>query len=190
MNINIALIQGKTTLEPVTFEIREKALIAAVKVGYLSLGTPYDPISIDNFVILGANEFPTILNDTQISISLKPSSEDKGKETGNLQLICCRVKNVGKLHNDHPNSSLENSWHEIFDYNPGNKHIKTVPDGALYISPNDSGVCQISTCKKVATSFLSYSMLFCLTINYESGIVRTYYFNLDPVVEISSNRNP
>lgn len=188
MKIKIVLTEGDKRLKPVKFRIQGKALVEAVKTGYLGLGTPYDPIRIDNFVILGNHEFPKIRRDTEISIFLKPGKRDKGKAQEGLQLICCKVKNVGKLHNDAHESTLEGPWQEIFDFDPNDELIKTVPDGALYIAPNEDEKCQIKTCKKVPNSYLAYSMLFCLTIRYEKRDSRTYYFILDPVVEISSNR--
>ncbi len=188
MKIKIALKKEGKQLMPVKFKIKGKALVKAVKAGYLGLGTSYEPIHIDNFVFLGDYEFPTIGRDTKISISLEPGKKDKGKEQQGLQLICCKVKNVGKSHNDAPGSILEGHWQEIFDFDSENKLITSVPDGALYIAPDHTGKCQITTCKRVPDSYLAYSMLFCLTVKYGKRNLRTYYFILDPVVEISSNR--
>ena len=184
MYIKIELKEKGTPAVLVEFPITLKDLENAVQACYLNLGTMYKPIAVDNFVTLGGNEFPTIIPNTKLSIGIKTDKGDKECRAMDPQLLCCKVKNVGKSFNDGLTEIHENHWKNIFDCK--GKHIFAAPDGTLYISPDKDNVCHIATQKKVFDAYVSYSILFSLLIEYKEGHQRRYYFLLDPLVQVSS----
>ena len=166
------------------FPISLKDLENAVNTCYLGLGTPYQPIDVDNFVDLNGNQFPDIPENAKITLKLQPQENDYQYRLNDPVLVCCKVKNVGRAFND-KDDIPKNYWEKIFDCN--HKQIYSAPDGTLYIAPNKDNACIISTKKDIPDSFVSYSIIFSLIIKHKDGYKRRYYFILDPVVRISSN---
>ncbi|MDO5978361.1 hypothetical protein [Flavivirga spongiicola] len=170
---------------PNKFLVNLKDLDAAVKACYLGLGTPYQPIPVDNFVDLDGNLFPGIPAKSKITIKLhSENSNDYLYKLSDPKLVCCKVKNVGRKFND-KNLVAINYWKKVFKCK--SKNIFRAPEGTLFISPNREGKCIISTRKKVPNTFVEYSIMFSLIIEHKDGFKRRYYFILDPVVRISSN---
>lgn len=169
------------------FQITLKDLEEAIRECYLDLGTSYKPIPIDNFVSLGKEQFPLIPSNAKISIKLKSKGSGSNLEVNKPQLICCKVKNVGKAFNNR-NELPKNYWDKVFKCNKD--HIYSAPDGTLYIAPNKKNVCHISTKKNVPNIFASYSIIFSMMVQLNEGYLRRFYFILDPVVRISSNPPP
>lgn len=72
------------------------------------------------------------------------------------------------------------------------KHHKDVmcsaPDGTLYISPNKSGKCVVSTMKLEEECNVSYSILLSLKVKFKNVNPRRFYLILDPLVKVSSGK--
>jgi hypothetical protein len=174
-----------TTIRYVNFPIDLDALEAATLSTYLEPGTQYAPIRADNYISLGNNQFPSILSNTKLVVSLTTKEgedcEDDDKNIPeNGRLVCCKIKNVGKAFNNSKLQILNNNWANIFEVDSEN--LIEAPDGTLYIATNKKGECTIQTQKEVHDSYLSYSILFSLIFEE-----RNYYFILDPVVSIRSD---
>ena len=166
------------------FPINLKDLEEAVKTCYLGLGTPYQPILVDNFVSLGDSQFPAIPAKAKISIKLCPEDEgDCQYKLSDPKLVCCKVKNVDRKFND-KDRIAKKYWKKIF--NCDSKLIFNAPEGTLFISPNKKGKCSISTRKKFPDTIVAYSIMFSLIIEHKDGYRRRYYFILDPLVDIRS----
>lgn len=169
------------------FPIDIDALKSATLKTYLEPGTQYAPIRADNYISLGKNQFPSILSNTKLVVSLttkerEDCEEDEKYTPENGKLVCCMAKNVGKGFNNNKMEILDNNWSNIFEMDSEN--LIAAPDGTLYIAPNKKGTCIIHTQKEVPDSYLSYSILFSLIFGE-----RSYYFVLDPVVQIRSRGN-
>lgn len=174
------------TINYTYFPIDVESLEAATLKTYLEPGTQYAPIRADNYISLGKNQFPSILSNTKLVVSLttkegEDCEEDEKYTPENGRLVCCMAKNVGKGFNNNKMEILDNNWSSIFEMDSEN--MIAAPDGTLYIATNKKGGCIIHTQKEVPDSYLSYSILFSLIFRE-----RSYYFVLDPVVQISSNR--
>ena len=179
-------IDLKTTTQnyPRKFPINLKDIRAAVNDCYLGLGTPYQPILADSFVSLGDNQFPEIPAEAEITIKLHPEKKDNPQYIlSNPKLVCCKVKNVGRVFNDH-DLIAKDYWNSIFDCD--SEHIYCAPEGTLYISPDKKDRCSITTRKKFHDSFVAYSIIFSLIIDHKDNFKRRYYFILDPVMKIRS----
>lgn len=180
-------IDLKTTTQnyPRKFPINLKDIRAAVNTCYLGLGTPYEPIRADSFVSLGDNQFPEIPAETKITIKLHSEKKDDPQyKLSNPKLVCCKVKNVGRVFNDQ-DLIAKDYWKNIFESD--SEHIYSAPEGTLYISPDKKNECCITTKKKFPDSFVAYSIMFSLIIDHKDDFKRRYYFILDPVVQIRSN---
>lgn len=180
MYIKIDLKTIITQPELINFSISLPALEKAMDDCYLGIGTPYEPIEIDNFVTIGKFVFPTIEPKSQVSISLDLDSDDYKYDP---QLVCCTVKNVGKVFTD-KNFEIKDYWKNIFDYDK--KWVQNAPDGTLYISPNTNDKCVISTKEGPLDDYVSYSIMFSMVLKDSENHYRRYYFVLDPLVKISS----
>ncbi len=185
MYIKIDLKQKKINLPPIKFQIVLDELENAIEDCYMDLGTPYNPIAIDNFVDIGKNAFSIIDQKTKISISLEKDTGENLSKIIDPKLVCCKVKNVGKsfINQD---SLVNNHWKKIFKYKKG--LVYSAPDGTLYISPKNNGKCVIST-KKTKTVYkdnVSYSILISLKMKTNNEMNRRFYLILDPLVKISS----
>jgi len=173
---------------PQKFPINANDLKEAVKTCYLGLGTPYQPIRVDNFVNLEGSQFPIIPPKAKISIKLCPEDGDDCQyKLSDPKLVCCKVKNVDRKFND-KDRIAKGFWKKIFDCN--SKHVFCAPEGTLFISPNKKGKCSISTRKIFPETIVAYSIMFSLIIEHKDGYKRRYYFILDPVVKIRSNPPP
>lgn len=183
MHINIELKQNGTVLPSIPFKIELKELKDALENCYMQLGTPYDPIKIDNFVTVGKNAFSLLEKKTKVSISLEiDEDEDDLSNIIDHELLCCKVKNVDKKFINQGN--LLNHWKKIFKYNK--KFVHSAPDGILYISPNKEKKCVISTKNKNHESNVAYSILMAITVEFAPQEIRRFYLILDPLVKISS----
>lgn len=183
MYIKIKLKPTKTYPKPITFPILLPALKKAMAECYLGIGTPYEPIAIDNFVKTGSYAFPVIKPSSDISISLESDTDDNKGLLKGAKLVCCMVKNVGKAFTD-KNCELNGYWNKIFDYNK--RWVQSSPDGTLYISPNKKKKCIVSTKDVELDDNLSYSIMFSMVMRDTTKKRRRYYFVLDPLVKISS----
>ncbi|MEH6762961.1 MAG: hypothetical protein V7655_00545 [Aequorivita antarctica] len=183
MYIKIDLIT--TQVYSQKFPILLKDIEEVVQSCYLGLGTPYQPIPVDNFISIGDNRFPDIPAEAKIDIKLH--AEDEDLNTYNLtnpQLVCCTLKNIGKAFND-KDFIAKDYWDTIFDCEP--KNILSAPDGTLYIAPSlEENICRIATKNDFPDTLVAYSILFSLNIEHSDGYGRKYYFILDPVVRIRS----
>lgn len=174
----------------VNFPIDVDALEATTLSTYLEPGTQYAPIRADNYISLVNNQFPSILSNTKLVVSLttkesedcEDCEEEENYTPENGRLVCCKVKNVGKIFNDGKLQILNNNWTSIFEMDSEN--LIEAPDGSLYIASNKKGECTIQTQKEVPESYLSYSILFSLIFGE-----RNYYFMLDPIVKVNSGRD-
>lgn len=167
---------------PIHFPIDLKDLEATVEECYVNLATQYQPIRIDNFVSLGKHKFPTISSNTELSVKLVTEDKDKECKSSAARLVCCKVKNVGKVFNNGYTEILDHQWDQIFDTD--RKRLLATPDGFLYVIPDQEGTCAISTLDKPEDAYIAYSMLFSFVLKK-----RTYFFVLDPVVRVSSGHN-
>ncbi|WP_111707754.1 hypothetical protein [Lutibacter citreus] len=185
MYINIKLEQHGTDLPSIPFKIELDELQDALENCYMQLGTPYDPIKIDNFVTVGKNAFSQIDKKTKVSISLETDqNEDDLSKIIEHKLVCCKVKNVDKTFINE--ESLLNHWEKIFEYNK--EFVYSAPDGTLYISPNKDGKCVISTKNTTHDYNVSYSILISMKIKLEHQKPRQFYLILDPLVKVSSTQ--
>lgn len=171
-----------TTTYLVRYPVDLKGLENAIENCYLELATQYQPVRADNFIALGANQFPSIAPDTQLSISLIQEKKDKKCKSYDAQLVCCKAINVGKDFNNGNTSIVSNQWRQVFDLDD-EQHI-SVPDGTLYVATDKKGKCVIATKKDAPETYIAYSMLFSFVLEE-----RTYYFMLDPVVRVTSSGN-
>lgn len=172
------------TIRFVNFPVDVDALKAANQSTYLEPGTQYAPIHADNYISLGNNQFPSILSNTKLVVSLTTKEDEDCEDDDkyipeNGRLVCCTVKNVGKAFNNSKLQILDNNWSDIFEMDSEN--LIEAPDGTLYIATNKKGECTIKTQKEVLDSYLSYSILFSLVFGE-----RNYYFILDPIVRVNS----
>lgn len=166
------------------FPVNVNDLKAAVKTCYLGLGTPYQPIRVDNFVNIEGSQFPIIPSKAKVTIKLCTENKDDCEyKLSDPKLVCCKVKNVGRKFND-KDRIAKGYWKTVF--NCDSKYIFSAPEGTLFISPNKKGKCSISTRKKFSETIVAYSIMFSLIIEHKDGYRRRYYFILDPVVEIRS----
>ncbi|WP_339715305.1 hypothetical protein [uncultured Kriegella sp.] len=184
MRIEIELKTNKKDPSITYFPIMLKGLEEAMNDTYLDLGTPYRPIAIDNFVNIEKNEFPEITEETTISISLIADGNDSSGGLKSPELVCCKAKNVGKDFVKH-DGNLQEYWNNIFKYKK--KWVQNTPDGTLYISPKKKK-CVIKTKEALKKNYISYSIMFSMVFENSEGAKRKYYFNLDPLVKISSGR--
>jgi hypothetical protein len=193
MNIEIELKQ--TELSPdnvkckkppikIPFKIALNELENAIADCYLGLGTPYDPIPIDNFVSVGENAFSLLSQKTKISICLDAEEGDDLSRILDYNLVCCKVINVGKKFINLDDDLMSN-WNKIFKYK--DEFVFAAPDGTLYISPNAKSKCVISTKEPVFENNVSYSILISLKMKIKDEPARKYYLILDPLVKISSS---
>ncbi|WP_422104450.1 hypothetical protein [Winogradskyella sp.] len=185
MHIKIKLKQDGPIIAPIKFSILLEELKDALEHCYLQLGTPYNPIEIDNFVSVGKNAFSLIDRKTKISISLKTNSDDDLSNIMDYRLVCCKVINVDKAFINE-NNLLHNFWRRLFKYKK--KHVYSAPDGTLYIAPNKNEKCVISTRNSVHEANVSYSILIALKLKFNNEKPRRFYLILDPLVKISSNQ--
>ncbi len=187
MYIKIDLSAFGDPIPSIKFPITLKDVEIAIQECYLDLGTPYKPISIDNFVSLGNYEFPAIQANTKISISLVLEDHVEYYKARELSLLCCKAKNVGRSFNS-LKIAPQDTWKKVFDCNHPNVHV--APDGTLYVSPDEQGVCSIATQKEVPNVFISYSIIFSFIVEHKNGYKHRCYFILDPLLQVSSNRDP
>ena len=96
MYIKIDIAREGEAPSSIKFGVSVKAIQKTIRECFVGIGTPYEPIRIDNFVDLRGFEFPVIQADTLITISL----ESKKKQKRNPRLLCCRVINVGRDFNE------------------------------------------------------------------------------------------
>ncbi|WP_190809543.1 hypothetical protein [Flagellimonas sp. S3867] len=183
MYIKIKLKPTKIYSKPIIFPILLPALQEAMTECYLGIGTPYEPIAIDNFVTIGNYVFPVLEPDSHITISLEPNSDDDKGMLKDPKLVCCMVKNVGKAFTD-KNCKLQGYWDDIFDYKK--EWVQNTPDGTLYIAPDKKKKCKISTKDVQLDDNVSYSIMFSMVLKEKKNKQRRYYFVLDPLVKISS----
>lgn len=184
MYINIELKQKNTDLSPITFQILLNELHDALEDCYMDLGTPYNPIGIDNFVTIGENAFSALDKKTKVSISLETDKNDDLSRIKDHKLVCCKVTNVGKKFVKE-DGLLSEHWKKIFK---PNKHMYAAPDGTLYISPNKNGKCVGVTKKNCEEANVSYSILISLKVKLKGEKPRRFYLLLDPLVKVSSNQ--
>lgn len=79
------------------FKIETAELLESLENCYTQLGTPYDPIKIDNFVTVGEDAFSLIDAETEVTVTLEPdSAEDYSNVIKDSKLVCCTVKVVDK----------------------------------------------------------------------------------------------
>lgn len=183
MYIRIDLKQSNEKLHPIKFQILLEELENAITECYLGLGTPYNPMPIDNFVLTKKKNFSEIVEQTDISVSLETEDDVKLNRINDFKLVCCKVKNVGKKFNNQDNLPNDH-WRGVFSYEDG--LIYSAPDGTLYISPDEKGICSISTNKDSYEEHVSYSILISLNIDLENGYSRRFYLIVDPLVKITS----
>lgn len=183
MHINIDLKQSNEQLPPVKFKFLLKELEHAITECYLGMGTPYNPMPVDNFVITKKKDFSEIKEETDISISLDTSADNNLTSINDFKLVCCKVKNVGKKFNNQ-NDLPNDHWKKVFTYRDG--LIYSAPDGTLYISPDEHGICSISTDKNSYEEHVSYSILISLNLDLENGYSQRFYIVIDPLVKITS----
>jgi hypothetical protein len=179
--------EGRENNSQPRFKINIKALKEALDGSYMGLGTPYYPIQVDNFIDLKNQEYATIAPNTDITAHL--DFKGGNKEIIAMQLVCCKVINIDREHNDGLKGTPGNPWDTIFKLK-NNKETYPAPDGTLYIAPNDDGDCCIATRKKIPDAILAYSIVFSATVALDNdNCEKSYYFVLDPVVRISSNQD-
>ncbi|RDY60052.1 hypothetical protein [Flagellimonas nanhaiensis] len=187
MNISIELIDNTnpTDSPAYPFPIDMEALKEAVLYTTIGTGSLIEPIPIDDFITASKNKLPHIGYNTTVRASF---SLVEGEENPNATpLIYCKVQNIGKRTADFTD------WYKIFDCSY--KHIKTAPDGTLYITPQTitdyQSFCEISTLKKRQSTekniYILYSIIFQLFIDNEAGEHMKCYFEFDPLAKISSN---
>jgi len=186
MHIKIRLKQeGPLVLLPVKFKIQLAELMNALEHCYMELGTPYNPIRIDNFVTIGRDAFSFIDTKTRITVSLEPSEDDDLSNIIDYRLVCCKIKNVDKNFINEDNL-LTNHWRRIFKYKK--EFVYGAPDGTLYISPNQNEKCVISTRNTLHDTNVSYSILLSLKVKFKNEKPRRFYLILDPLVKVSSTQ--
>ena len=190
MYINIELEQKVPSEEPPKspkFNIEIVELLDAIEKCYTQLGTPYDPIRIDNFVTVGENAFSTIDKETKVSVSLEELDADKVNSSIIIdhKLVCCKVKIVDKKFINSGHIADSTHWGKIFE--PNADLMYSAPDGTLYVSPNKEGKCVVSTIKTGEDCNVSYSILIALKIRFKDKKPRKFYLILDPLVKVSSS---
>ncbi len=190
IRLNLKIKGKKKRKNQPKFTIKIKELIEALDSSYMGLGTPYEPIAVDNFINLENQEYATIHPNTQITARMVWS--DSNHIIKNMQLVCCKVTNIDREHNDGLKGSPGNPWSAFFELKgKAGKRIKTIypaPDGTLYVAPDANGKCRVSTCKKIPNAILAYSMIFSVTLTLDNdNCEKSYYFILDPVIKVSSN---
>ena len=175
----------KDKKQPV-FKINISALKEVLDSSYMGLGTPYFPIQVDNFINLENEEYASIYPNTEITAHL--IFKDPSKKIKDMQLVCCKVINIDREHNDGLKGTPGNPWSSIFKLK-GNRHAYPAPDGTLYVAPNINGECCISTKKNLPDAILAYSMIFSATVALDNdNCEKSYYFVLDPVVKVRGQR--
>ncbi|MHA7843007.1 MAG: hypothetical protein ACX93I_06780 [Winogradskyella sp.] len=185
MYIKIKLKQDDSVIPPIKFNILLEELKNALNLCYMELGTPYNPIRIDNFVTIGKNAFSLIDRKTEISVSLSTDSNDDLSDIIDHRLVCCKVINVDKTFINE-DGLLNNHWGRVFKYN--DEFVYSAPDGTLYIAPNENEKCVISTRDSVHDANVSYSILLSLKVSFKNEKPRRFYLILDPFVKISSGQ--
>ncbi len=182
-------VNSKKNKNQPSFTIKIKELLEALESSYMGIGTPYQPIPVDNFINLENQEYATIHPRTQITAYL--SWSDSTNTLVDMQMVCCKVTNIDRRHNDDLKGNPGNPWSEFFKLKrKSGKRLRTIypaPDGTLYVGPKKNGKCCINTCKKVPDAILAYSMIFSATVQFDNDNQRSYYFVLDPVIKVSSN---
>ena len=187
MNISIELIDNTDPTNPPAypFPIDMDALKEAMLYTSIGTGSLIEPIPIDDFITATKNKLPHIGYNTTVRASFTLVEGEQKKDA--TPLVYCKVQNIGKRTVDFTD------WDKIFDCS--DKHIKTAPDGTLYITPqtmaNFQSFCEISTLKKTQSTekniYILYSIIFQLIIDNEAGEHMKCYFEFDPLAKISSN---
>jgi len=166
------------------FTIKIKELKEALDGSYMGLGTPYFPIQVDNFIDLENEEYASIYENTEITAQLLFNT---GKEIKGMQLVCCKIINIDREHNDGLKGTPGNPWSRMFKLKQ-NQFAYAAPDGTLYVAPNENGECCITTKKKIPEATLAYSMIFSATVELDNdNCEKSYYFVLDPVIKVRSS---
>lgn len=170
------------------FNIEMTELLDALENCYTQLGTPYDPIKIDNFVSVGKDAFSLIDTETKVSVSLATDSAvDYSHIIKDYKLVCCKIKIVDKHFINLGKIADSKFWRKIFEYSEG--IMCSAPDGTLYISADKDNKCVVSTMKSEKEYNVSYSILLSLKVKFKKLRPRRFYLILDPLVKISSNKD-
>ncbi|MGH1385663.1 hypothetical protein [Kordia sp.] len=173
----------------ISFAVQVERLYEAITKTDIALGTSAKPIPIDTFVAINDPNLYEFNGGETIAFQLVEAS-DSADEKMKLELVACRIHNVGQDFNARF-VTLPNPWKHVFDTSP--KNILELPDGSLTIKPIDD-VCAITVIKDsradALTSFLSYEVVFKSTINITApsgeSKLRTFYFVIDPLIKVTS----
>ncbi len=189
MIIKSSLASSTYADNKISFTVQVERLHEAITKTDIALGTSAKPIPIDTFVTINDANLYEFKSGETISFQLV-KTEDSVGEKMQLELVACRIQNVGQDFNARF-VTLPNPWKNIFDTSPEN--ILELPDGSLSIKPIDD-VCAITVIKdagtELLTSFLSYKVILKSTINIANpsgeSKLRTFYFIIDPLIKVTS----
>ncbi|WP_394750817.1 hypothetical protein [Spongiimicrobium salis] len=168
----------------ITFLIHEQRLYEALLNCDLGVGTSSFPITIDGFVTINDPELYEFLPGETITMKF---AEQQPNPVLDFQVVGCKLNNVGQDFNKAAIVQLD-PWKGIFVEDT--VHIKYLPDGSLFITPVADS-CSISIPREeepyAATreSYICYSIIFSAVVS-QNKLTRTYYFQIDPLIKITS----
>lgn len=158
----------------------------------LGIGTLYDPIPADSFILKTKTEIPTYYKGQTITV--KWNADMTGVPDTTVDLICCQIKNIGRTFNEAVDKPI-NPWERVFKLS--DKEL-TTPDGLLYLYPtpisSPSGESEFSleviNNDLSEDTYMSYNIVFSVTYTTDAGLVRCQYFVVDPLLKVSSGVPP
>lgn len=161
----------KTVLE-LTFFVDD--LLEAISTADLGEGTPLNPINFDVFVENRLTGIPVIDGGTDIVLELNHD----GTSGINPILIYSEMVNITKNYSGYMS---ESDWNQYFDWSNTESVATIAPNGVLYLTPNDNGVCKITAKANQPDIIISYGAVICFEYNN-----RMYYGRIDPIAKVSS----
>lgn len=169
--------------KPIVCTIQIVSLIEAMNNCNMGLGTLSSPIVADAFISINTPDIAHFQNGEEIVIKIVTNEDD----ALNPQIVCCTIKNVTKS----PNlgaTSTQNLISNVFVCDV--EGVQLLADGSICIWPDASGTSSTIAIqdKKFPAVFVAYSIVFSLNLKNTENGYETYYFIVDPLMKISSNR--
>ena len=181
MKIFIKKSQDDST--PITATVQLVSLTEAVNHFDLGLGTLSNPINADAFVNINTPEIATFYNGEEISIEVNTG----GGSSVDPILINCGIRDLTK-ETDLGAILTNKVLSEVFDIE--DEKVQLLSNGSISITPEDNGSQCVIGIKDQAfpDTYVAYSITFSLLLKNEDGTQSRYYFIVDPLLKISSNR--
>ncbi len=177
-------LKNDTDAKPIVCSIQIASLNEAVNYCNMGVGTLSCPIVADAFININTPDIVSFFNGEEIVIKVVTGVDDDALHP---QIICSSIKNVTK----NPNlgaTSTQDLISNVFVCDV--KEVQLLADGSICIWPDETGTSSTITIKDAyfPDVFVAYSIVFSLNLKNTENSYETYYFIVDPLMKISSNR--